>query len=90
MSNLAVTYQNQDRFKEAEQLEMQVLGARKRMLGDHPDILQSMNNLATYQSQGRLKEGSGRVDLGGKQPTPVKTTLKAKMTGRRMRWCTIQ
>jgi tetratricopeptide (TPR) repeat protein len=58
MNNLANTYANQGRFKEAEQLDVQVLEARKRVLGeDHPETLMSMNNLAnTYWNQGRFKE----------------------------------
>ncbi|KAF2726793.1 hypothetical protein EJ04DRAFT_452655, partial [Polyplosphaeria fusca] len=38
---------NQGRWREAEQLEVQVMETRKRVLGDeHPDALISMNNLA--------------------------------------------
>ncbi|KAL4911981.1 hypothetical protein BDW62DRAFT_215383 [Aspergillus aurantiobrunneus] len=48
MNNLASTYRNQGRWKEAEEL---VLGP------EHPDTLASMNNLAsTYQNQGQWKE----------------------------------
>ncbi|KAI1554711.1 kinesin light chain, partial [Pyrenophora tritici-repentis] len=47
MANLASTYRNQGRWKEAEQLEVQVMQARKRVLGDeHPDKMTSMHNLA--------------------------------------------
>jgi hypothetical protein len=58
MSNLASTYRNQGRWKEAEQLEVQVVKTRKRLLGeDHPSTLTSMAKLAsTYSSQGRWKE----------------------------------
>ncbi|KAJ5737117.1 uncharacterized protein N7483_002242 [Penicillium malachiteum] len=45
-------------WREAEQLEMQVMGTRKTKLGvDHPDTLSSMANLAlTYIDQGRWEE----------------------------------
>jgi hypothetical protein len=37
MGNLALTYSNQGRWKEAEELEVQVIETRKRVLGDeHP------------------------------------------------------
>ena len=56
--NLASTYQNQGRWKETEQLEVQVMDMRKKLLGEkHPDTLSSMANLVTtYQNQGRWKE----------------------------------
>ena len=46
------------RWKEAEELNMQAMEMRKRVLGqEHPDALTSMANLAsTYQNQGRRKE----------------------------------
>jgi len=58
MTNLAWTYFNRDRWKEAEELEVQVIEMRKRVLGvEHPDILLSIANLAsTYSNQGRWKE----------------------------------
>ncbi|KAI0615824.1 TPR-12 multi-domain protein, partial [Pyrenophora tritici-repentis] len=58
MANLAATYRNQGRWKEAEELQVQVLQTSKRVLTDeHPDTLSSMNNLAlTYWNQGRWKE----------------------------------
>ncbi|KAJ9134829.1 hypothetical protein NKR19_g8522 [Coniochaeta hoffmannii] len=59
MGNLASTYRDQGRWKEAESLEMQVMEARKRVLGEeHPDTLTSMHNLAfTWHVQGRISEG---------------------------------
>ncbi|KAF8251752.1 hypothetical protein K440DRAFT_578571 [Wilcoxina mikolae CBS 423.85] len=53
MGNLALTYK-----EEAEQLEVQVVEARKRLFGvEHPSTLTSMGNLAsTYKGLGRLKE----------------------------------
>ena len=48
----------QGRWKEAEQLGIQVSETRKRVLGDeHPSTLTSMANLAsTYRNQRRWKE----------------------------------
>ncbi|KAL9572088.1 hypothetical protein ACKAV7_003805 [Fusarium commune] len=58
MGNLASTYRNQGRWKEAEDLEVRVMEAGKTVLGEeHPDTLTSMDNLATtYWNQGRWKE----------------------------------
>ncbi|KAK3380825.1 hypothetical protein B0H63DRAFT_474432 [Podospora didyma] len=58
MANLASTYRNQGRWKEAEELGVQVMEIRKRVLGEeHPNTLASMANLAfTWKSQGRLDE----------------------------------
>ncbi len=58
MANLASTYRNQGRWKEAEKLEVQVMETSKTKLGaDHPDTLTSMANLAsTYWNQGRWEE----------------------------------
>ena len=48
MANLALTYRNQRRWKEAEELEVQVMETRKRVLGEeHPSTLTSMGNLAS-------------------------------------------
>ena len=54
MANLASTFRNQGRWKEAEQLEVQVMDTRKRVLGEeHTDTLTSMANLAsTFRNQG--------------------------------------
>jgi hypothetical protein len=47
MNNLASTYWDQGRWKEAEELGVQVMETRKRVLGqEHPDTLSSMSNLA--------------------------------------------
>ncbi|KDQ49043.1 hypothetical protein JAAARDRAFT_144019 [Jaapia argillacea MUCL 33604] len=61
MANLAATYCNQERWNEAEGLQIAVMEARKRLLGEeHPDTLGSMGNLAlTYKNQGRWKEAEG-------------------------------
>jgi Tetratricopeptide repeat len=45
MANLASTYRDQGRWKEAEELFMQVMETSKRVLGQkHPDTLTSMAN----------------------------------------------
>jgi hypothetical protein len=47
MANLASTYRNQGRWKEAEELFVQVMETSLRVLvQEHPDTLTSMNNLA--------------------------------------------
>ncbi|KAN0070402.1 hypothetical protein V8E54_011271 [Elaphomyces granulatus] len=58
MDNLAATYRDQGRWKKAEELHLQVVEARKIVLGqEHPDTLTSMSNLAlTYWNQGRWKK----------------------------------
>jgi hypothetical protein len=58
MANLASTYWNQGRWKEAEELQVKELEICSKVLGaEHPDTLTSMANLAsTYRNQGRWKE----------------------------------
>ncbi|KAF6803318.1 Kinesin light chain 5, partial [Colletotrichum plurivorum] len=58
MANLASTYRNQGRWKEAEELDVRVMETSLRVLGEeHPSTLTSMANLAaTYRNQGRWKE----------------------------------
>ncbi|CAI7627788.1 unnamed protein product [Penicillium glandicola] len=55
---LAEAYRLEGSWKEAEQLEVQVMETRKTKLGvDHPDTLMSMSNLAsTFWNQGRWEE----------------------------------
>ena len=55
---LASTFWNQGRWKEAEELEVQVMRTSTRVLGEeHPSTLTSMANLAsTFWNQGRWKE----------------------------------
>ena len=57
-SRCAMTLLSDGRYKEAEELFVEVMETRKRALTDeHPDTLTSMNNLAsTYWRQGRWKE----------------------------------
>ena len=72
MAHLASTYWNQGRFNEAEQLQVQVMYMRKKLLGvEHPDTLNSMAHLAnTYQSQERWNEAEQL------QPNEEKDLLK--------------
>jgi hypothetical protein len=57
MSTVAFTFQNQGRWKEAEELGVQVVEARKRLLEpEHPDTLISMVNFAcTLRLSGQEK-----------------------------------
>ena len=57
-NNLALTFWNQGRLKEAEELFVQVMETRKRVHGqEHPHTLTSMASLAsTFWSQERWKE----------------------------------
>jgi hypothetical protein len=53
MANLASTFWNQGRWKEAEELEVQVMETSLRVLGEeHPYTLTSINNL-TFALKGR-------------------------------------
>ncbi|SLM38770.1 violaceus kinesin [Lasallia pustulata] len=67
MADLAATYHQQGRSKEAEEIKLEVLELRKEVLGEkHPDTIYSMADLAatyhqqdlaaTYHQQGRSKE----------------------------------
>ena len=60
MSNLALTYGNLGRTKDAAGLQEMASETRQRNLGDeHPATLMNMNNLAsTYCSQGRMVEAA--------------------------------
>jgi hypothetical protein len=61
MANLASTYWNQGRWKEAEELQVLVTEARKSVLGEgHPDTLTSMVNLA-YTLVGGWYGSTGRA-----------------------------
>jgi tetratricopeptide (TPR) repeat protein len=58
LNNLALLYQSQGRYTEAEPLYLEALDLTKRLLGDnHPSVAASFNNLAfLYESQGRYSE----------------------------------
>tara|TARA_R110002003_G_scaffold136_2_gene12610 strand:+ start:979 stop:1368 length:390 start_codon:yes stop_codon:yes gene_type:complete len=91
MACLASTYWNQGRWKEAEELEVQVMETSKRVLTDeHPATLTSMNNLAfTLQSQARREEALALMErcfqlreqvLGEQHPTGIVTCPCAQRT----------
>jgi len=58
MNNLAITYFTEGKYPQAEELQSQILGIRRRILGpEHPDTLSTMNNLAnTYSTQGKFAQ----------------------------------
>jgi tetratricopeptide (TPR) repeat protein len=58
LSDLALIYQSQGKYEQAEPLHMQALEMRKRLLGEeHPDVARSLNNLAAlYESQGKYEK----------------------------------
>jgi YD repeat-containing protein len=60
MHELASIYMRQGRWKEAEELLIQVVETGKRVLGhEHSNTLTSMESLAyTYNSQGRIAEAT--------------------------------
>jgi hypothetical protein len=64
ISNLAATYRNQGQWKEAEELEVEVIETGKSLLKEaHPDTLTSINNLAfTFKGQGRYEEASAVME----------------------------
>lgn len=61
--NLASTYWKQERFDESEELQLQVLEARKTILGDeHPDTLMSKSHLAiTFYNQGLFGQAADQL-----------------------------
>ena len=58
MANLAATYHNLGKYKDAEKLGIQVLDSRNRILGvEHPDTMNAIVDLAsTYRSLGKYTE----------------------------------
>ncbi|BBD59672.1 hypothetical protein NIES2109_24610 [Nostoc sp. HK-01] len=58
LNNLALLYESQGRYSEAEPLYIQALSLYRKLLGEeHSDIATSLNNLAAlYESQGRYSE----------------------------------
>ena len=58
LNGLALLYDSQGRYNDAEPLYLQSLDIRKRQLSnDHPDVATSLNNLAQlYYSQGRYND----------------------------------
>ncbi|KAF6794206.1 kinesin light chain [Colletotrichum sojae] len=60
MANLASTFWNQGRWKEAEEPFVRVMETWKRVLGEkHPSTLTSMHNLAfTWKNQERWEDAT--------------------------------
>ncbi|MBD2437874.1 tetratricopeptide repeat protein [Nostoc sp. FACHB-110] len=58
LNNLALLYESQGRYSEAEPLYVQALALWRKLLGEeHPNVATSLNNLALlYESQGRYSE----------------------------------
>ena len=58
LNGLALLYDSQGRYNDAEPLYLQSLDIRKRQLGnDHPDVATTLNNLAQlYEFQGRYND----------------------------------
>ena len=57
MRSLAEIYQKIGKYREAEKLQIQVLDARNRILGEHPDKFHVMVDLAlTYLNLGKYTE----------------------------------
>lgn len=81
-SKCMMTLYSDGRYREAEQLDVQVMGTRKTKLGaDHPDTLNSIHNLAfTLQSQACHAEALALIEkcfqsrqqvLGEQHPDPL-------------------
>jgi len=90
LNNLAVLYESQGRYNDAEPLFLQSLEIRKRQLGtDHPDVAQSLNNLAVlYESQGKYLEAEDLAKqaliiyqnrLGNEHPNTQNAAVTVKM-----------
>jgi tetratricopeptide (TPR) repeat protein len=86
LNNLAVLYESQGRYNQAEPLLEQALELKKRLLGeDHPDVATTLNNLAgLYESQGRYNQAEPLLEqalqltkrqLGEDHPDLVATSL---------------
>jgi tetratricopeptide (TPR) repeat protein len=58
LNNLALLYNNQGKYSEAEPLYLDALEMTKRLFtGDHPYVASSLNNLALlYNNQGKYSE----------------------------------
>jgi hypothetical protein len=86
VANLASTYRSQGRWAEAEELEVQVMEARNRVLGpEHPDTLASIGNLAsTFWNQGRWTEAEEldtQVVEGTQEGVGARASLHAQQHG---------
>jgi hypothetical protein len=84
IDNLGSTYRNQGRWKEAEDLFVQVMETRKRVLRqEHPSTLTSIANLASiFSNQGRWKEAEDlfvQVIMPNISPSPQRKTYLRKI-----------
>ena len=72
MNNLAIVYDEQGKYPQAEALYSQTLEIRRRVLGpEHPDTLGSMNNLAiVYYAAGQVRAGRGALQPDPGDPAP--------------------
>ena len=62
LNNLAVLYDNEGRYAEAEPLYKRALAIREKALGpDHPDVAISLNNLSLVVPQPRSLRRCGTV-----------------------------
>jgi len=56
MNNLALTFADQGRWKEAEELGVQVVETSKRVQGEeHPDTLTNISNLVLIQQRSKRR-----------------------------------
>jgi CHAT domain-containing protein/tetratricopeptide (TPR) repeat protein len=62
LNNLAIVYEEQGRYAEAEGIHKRALAIREKALGtDHPDVAQSLHNLGVvYNDQGKYAEAEGQ------------------------------
>ncbi|CAN9172419.1 unnamed protein product [Alternaria alternata] len=90
-SRCATTLSSDGRYKEAEELQVQVMQRRKRVLDDeHPSTLSSMANLAsTYWNQGRWDEAeklfvqvmeTSKTKLGADHPSTLSSMANLAST----------
>ena len=90
LNGLALLYDSQGRYNDAEPLYLQSLDIRKRQLSnDHPDVATSLNNLALlYESQGKYLESENLAQqalviyqqkLGSEHPNTQNAAVGVKL-----------
>jgi tetratricopeptide (TPR) repeat protein len=87
LNNLALLYQNEGRYADAEPLFKRLLAIRENALGrDHPDVAVSMNNLASlYQNEDRYADALPLVQgviANGRASPVVALVVRAFVTAR--------
>jgi len=76
MANLASTYRNQGRWKEAEVLDIQVMETSLRVLGEeHPSTLSSMANLAYTLKDQNHDDEAFQLVTSCKEPSGYPKTI---------------